>query len=502
MKKLVNVLRWFDENILKILLVCFIFIVPLYPKLPFIDLEYTYISVRLEDFFVMLLMVAFGIQWLRKKVTVDKRFLLLFVLFWGAVFLSFLSGVYLTKTIPVTNIGFLHGARRVEYMAIFFVAFATVKSRKDLYFYLQCIIAALIFVGVYGIGQKFFGWPAVQTMNPEFARGHFLFLTPEARVSSTFGGHYDLAAYLVFLMPLIFSLYLAKKKIDYFVIFVLGIFILILTASRISSIAYIVSITPFLLFLRKIKLLIVVLVLSIGMSMFSTNLVARWSRTFQVKQIFVNEQTGQVVVPQRITSRELPAGSFYVALDQDGASANATSAALLKEQLLRSIREEASKSGRILTAFEEEALYATASAGLKPVNTVVSDISFATRIQVEWPRAIKAFLRNPVLGTGSSSITEATDNDYLRWIGEFGLLGTLLFLTILFMIVKKIWDYTLTIAKEERTVYYGFLFGMFGLLFNALYIDVFEASKVAYQFWLTTGIFIATASLTKKKEKS
>ena len=132
---------------------------------------------------------------------------------------------------------------------------------------------------------------------------------------------------------------------------------------------------------------------------------------------------------------------------------------------------------------------------------MVSDISFATRLQIEWPRAVKAFLHNPIVGTGPSSITEATDNDYLRWIGEFGLLGTTLFLFILFTIIKDVWTHSRRLNEQDRAVYYGFLFGTFALLFNAGYIDVFEASKVAFTFWTYAGIVIGSLAYVTKTSK-
>ena len=37
----------------------------------------------------------------------------------------------------------------------------------------------------------------------------------------------------------------------------------------------------------------------------------------------------------------------------------------------------------------------------------------------------------------------------------------------------------------------GFTAGSIGILINALYIDVFAASKVAYTYWLMAGIIMA-----------
>lgn len=492
MKKLLRLFGWVDDHLIKLLLVGFIFLIPLYPKFPFLDLEYTYISIRLEDLYIGLLCLIFALQVVRKKIPLQTPLLPFFVLFWVSVFLSFVVGHFVMETIPVLNIGFLHAARRVEYMIVFFIAASSIRSKKDLYFYLKAGLIVLLLACLYGIGQKWFEFPAVQTMNPEFARGHLLRLTPEARISSTFGGHYDLAAYLVFFMPLVLGLFFQSRRMIYFALFVLCVYTLVLTASRISFIAYVVSIVAFLLYVRKFKILILVIILTIPLTLFSNNLTSRFFKTIQVKQIFVNERTGQVVVPEKITSKELPAGSFYLELDNEEQIVDSTTSALMRARLLDEIREQASKEGRILTASEEAALVSTASSQLTAVNTVVSDISFATRLQVEWPRAIASFLKNPLLGTGPSSITESTDNDYLRWIGEFGILATGFFLYILFSIAKKVWDALPKLSAADRYVYTGFLFGLGALLVNAGYIDVFEASKVAYTYWLMAGFFIGS----------
>jgi hypothetical protein len=218
-------------------------VIPLYPKLPLKLIEYTYIAVRLDDIYVGFVVAVFFIQLLRGKVKIDRYFLILFITFWAAVFASFAVGYFLQHTLrqQLFQIGLLHSGRRVQYMIFFFIGFTTVKKKEDLLFYVRLIFIVLLLVTLYGMGQKFLGWPAIQTMNPAFARGALLYLTPEARISSTFGGHYDLAAYLVLLIPFVVAMYFYSKNIFYYVVAFLSIFALTLTASRISFIAYIGS---------------------------------------------------------------------------------------------------------------------------------------------------------------------------------------------------------------------------------------------------------------------
>jgi O-antigen ligase len=342
-------------------------------------------------------------------------------------------------------------------------------------------------------------------MNPEYAKGYILILDATARISSTFGGHYDLAAYLVLMMPVTLAcLFYFKNKWWYFLIFFISVFTLVLTASRVSYGAYIVSTMLFLLLMRKFKMLFVAILITVGLTLTSGNLTSRLTRTFQQKQVFIDKQTGQTTVPRKLDPAELPVGDFVPnttnLTDITAFNLNSKDGQQALAQIRQEIRDEAFRNKRSMTREEEDALVAERLKNLQVVTTMLPDISFSTRLQVEWPRAIKAFLKNPILGKGPSSITEATDNDFLRWLGEFGLLGTLSFLAIFFIISKELW----TAARQkndESILFYGLLFGVGGLLINATYIDVFEASKIAYNFWMITGLFMGFLALNTVRTK-
>jgi len=492
-----KLLKWLDNNILKVLLVGYIFFIPLYPKLPFRMVDYTYIAIRLEDFFVALVYIVFVVQLMRKKITLNKTYLTLFILFWCSVFISFFLGYFVQHTIVIKNVGFLNALRRIEYMSIFFVFASSVKSKKDVIFYLRFILATIVLVTVYGIGQKYLGWPAVQTMNPEYAKGYLLVLDSWARISSTFGGNYDLSAFILFFLPLILAL-TAKVNKWFYLLFLLALSNLVLAGSRVSYGAYILSTFPFLLFYRKWTLLVVTILVTIGFTFLSTNLTERINRSFQTKQIFIDKTTGQTTVPRRLKPDELPIGDFIIdkkaansnAVDVNTINMNAKDVSDVKLNLLDEIRKDAKKTGRILTTAEENKLLDEAYNNMKVVTAVIPDISVATRLQVEWPRAIAAFLKYPIFGKGPSAITEATDNDYLRWIGEFGIIGAGIFLFILGKLFLSIFFVAIKKTSPEQLIFGGVLAGFFGLLINAVMIDIFEASKIAFMFWMVMGITV------------
>ncbi|PIU36489.1 hypothetical protein COS77_04110 [Candidatus Roizmanbacteria bacterium CG06_land_8_20_14_3_00_34_14] len=497
MKKLSNWFKKLDENLVKTLLIGFIFFVPLWPKLPFKMINYTYIAIRLDDIYLAILAFVFAFQLLRRKVALNKKFILPFALFFISVFASFIWNAYVVKNMQLPHLGLLHSLRRVEYMIMFFIASSVIKTKKDFWQIISYFFISVFLVILYGLGQKFLNFPAVQTMNPEYAKGYILYLTPDSRISATFGGHYDLAIYLVMAIPLILSFYFFKKNNLFIYLFIGALLILLYTSSRSSFIAYLIATVGFLLFIRKFKFLIFVLLLTAGLMFTTGEITKRFLKTFQVRRILVNDRTGAVYIGQTITTKELPAGSFYVKL-KDQTKNSDDNLNTFRNKIVQEKVNEATNSG-VLTVSNTDKYVATLSANLRPVNTVVSDISMATRFQVEWPRAINAFKKNPLLGTGPSSITEATDGDYFRWIGEVGLLGTITFLNILFLILKTIFVSIKKLSFEEKLIGYGFIFGFFALFINASYIDAFEASKVAYVFWTLAGLYIGYYRLTYEK---
>jgi O-antigen ligase len=116
---------------------------------------------------------------------------------------------------------------------------------------------------------------------------------------------------------------------------------------------------------------------------------------------------------------------------------------------------------------------------LKPP-AVSEDRSLNIRLNVSWPKAIKAWIKNPILGTGFSSVGLASDNDYLRTLAETGSFGFIAFTAIIVRILN-LW------FKSKDKIVLATACALLGLLLNAAFIDIFEASKVAIIFWGIAG---------------
>jgi O-antigen ligase len=128
----------------------------------------------------------------------------------------------------------------------------------------------------------------------------------------------------------------------------------------------------------------------------------------------------------------------------------------------------------------------------EPLRNIQQDRSTSIRIDVEWPRALRAFYKNPLLGTGYSSISLATDNDYLRALGETGLLGLLAFLALLLGIGKFLFTHVNKASGLDKIILVSAIGVFASFLTTAVFIDVFESSKIAILFWAFMGLAFST----------
>ena len=519
-----KLLKWFDNHILEYLSLALLIFIPLYPKIPLTDILPGYIvRIRLDDF---LIAFAFGVWliWLiRGKVSLRGNLLLIpMALYVLAGFASTLSAIFITKTVPFENLHvaklYLHFFRRIEYFSVFFIFFSSIKSLAQIKKYVYITAIVLLAVSIYGFGQKYLYWPAFSTMNREFSKGVKLYLTEHARVLSTFGGHYDLAAYLMIVLTLFIPLALVVKKWLHKLLFLLvslsGFWLLILTVSRTSFLAYLISITiAFSLIAFKKGWLwafsrwFIVVVLSFGIMISFGDLSDRFAHLLKLNTL----KTSFALRPIK---KEPPKGSQAAYLDIGSKSdippstqrptTDSPITGAVPSDVYENIPEfGASSEGLPATLAAKPRTYSQAA--------VQYDLSTGIRLDYTWPQAIKGFTRNPLFGSGYSTLTkrniedfteaESTDNDFLRALGETGLLGFLAFFGMISFIVwyaianfKKISDpfYFVVVAALTAAI--------IGLLVNAIYIDVFEASKVAYTFWIMVAILLATIKLATEEK--
>ncbi len=445
------------NGVLKYTVSALIITICLYPKFPFIRVPNTFVSIRLEDLFMVFVFFIVFYLVVSEKDKFFKDAINLYILIFLLVgFLSFLSGVLVTKTV-IPHIAFLHWLRRIEYFTPFFLGFGFIrKNPKDLNFFVKVLILIIFFVFVYGFGQKHFNWPIIITQNEEYSKGIALRYVKGSHINSTFAGHYDLASFLVLTMPIIITSFLLLKgritKIFLFITWIFSLWLLVNSASRISLISYFLSTVLALVFIKKYKFILLVLVISLLFSFLSPNLRSRFSRIWEVAK-------------DRILKVKVINFNYYY---QRG---------VVFAQQEASFSLKNSKDSKLEEKTQE----------------VFEDRSTNIRLNVEWPRAIRAFSKNPLLGTGYSSISLATDNDYLRLLGEVGILGFVSFFLIFMRLFEKIlnvYPFENYFKDNLSLAFVSAISGsLAGVFLNAFFIDVFEASKFAIIFWLIIGMF-------------
>ncbi len=492
--------RWLDRNILLVATLLLLAFIPLYPKVPLIDIKQTWVYIRMDDFIVAFAVLFYFIELYRKKATWKTPLTYAILAFWLTGFLSTVLGVIfifprLSYVFP--HIAFLYYARHIEYLSVFFIAYSAIKEKKHLAY--VTIALVLIFVAVigYGFGQRFVPcmFPAFSTMSEEFAKGQPLCLRASDRLESTFAGHYDLAAYLVMTIPIIGSLSFGYKRWrqrgTLLILAVLGVITLLMTASRTSFVMYLCAVFIMLVLQKQKKWIIPVTLVSILLLFSFQGLYARYLSTVSKQQVAYNdkgEKLGLVSYTKdhrMIIDKQTPIGQ-----QPPPSTQTITNGQHIATQSGITIQEtNASDSSKTVTQIE-------GTITIKEQQTL--DTSISTRLQAEWPNALRAFMRNPLLGSGYSSITLATDGNYFRILGETGLLGLITFFLIIALYMKYILNAMKSIdSPVTKSLLIGILSGICGLLLNALLIDVFEASKIAYILWLLIGVSLSIIRFRK-----
>lgn len=531
--------RWIKDNFLFASTLFLLALIPLYPKIPLIDIQNTWVYVRIEDFAVGFVLFVWLILFFRKKITLKTPLTFPIFIFWIVGGIATLHGVMLifpTMSDVFANVALLSLLRRIEYMSLFFVAYIGMKNKNNLPYVIATLVVVMLVIVAYGFGQRYLGFPAFLTMNEEFAKGIPIQLSELSRVPSTFAGHYDLAAYLVLIIPLLTSLAFGFKRWSIRIILLgtaaFGFALLFMTVSRSSFFVLFLSLIMLLLLQKRRLVIASLFVVTIAFLIISPSLLQRFGSTVTEVDVLIDAKTGAAMGHVI----EVPAEYFKdktvfresIATSAAEATASASILPYLAIAPRVSLLVDTNNSTgenlpqgtgyinlplspvvkRISDYFYEKQTedrgvgMATARVfyGEFLVKRALAyDLSFTTRFQGEWPRTITAFLKNIFLGSGYGSVSLAVDNNYLRILGELGLLGFISFISIFIVAViymKKILPNV--DSPIVRSFIFGFVAGSFGLALNAILIDVFEASKIAFTYWLLMGIVIGILHLYKK----
>ncbi len=458
--------------------------IPLYFKFPLEGVIGTFVSIRLDDILVAAVFFVWGIYLISsgdwRKLFKDRLFQILATFFFiGAV--SLFSAIFLTKTVSL-SLGLLHYLRRVELFVFLPLVMTIIKNKKQGYAFLFVSLVVLVIVNFYALGQRYLHFPVVSTTTSELSKGMIYYLQEKDRVSSTFAGFYDLAVYMLMaitiIVPIIYFFagfkglkFLSKEKV-FSVVFlsvlsIVSFVILIMTATRLSFVGTLIGIFIAFVLIGKKRYLFLIGLLAIAALIYPSNLRDRLISTFTVN---IQKSFNGFVAPN--TTQEQ------------------------RSQLnIPTLPNSKFNNSPLTSQGLENAPDITPG---EPTDSTQLGVyrSFDIRVNVEWPRAIRALTKNPLLGTGYSSLGLATDNDFLRSLGEVGILGTICFVLFLIEISKRVWRIVRTNVGFTKYFAVGVMSMFVSFIINSLFIDVFEASKVSTLLWIFLGIALALGKLS------
>ena len=153
MKKIIS---WVWDNILFFETLFLLAFIPLYPKLPLINVQHTWVYVELDDFVVLVVLLSWLALLVKKKVSLKTPLTLPILIFWIIGAVSTMHAILLifpTLANVFPNVAFLTYLRHIEYMSLFFVAYYGVKDKRLIPVVVSVLVLTLLAVIAYGFGQ-------------------------------------------------------------------------------------------------------------------------------------------------------------------------------------------------------------------------------------------------------------------------------------------------------------------------------------------------------------
>ena len=332
MKKLARPTSMLLNSFYKHLLAAVLIFIPLYPKFPLFTVPFTYVAIRAEDFLIALVWCVFLLRLVVQKKIKFPPISFQFGVFFFVSLISSISAILITKNVEPLLV-LLHLARRLEYMSVFFLIYWAGRESGTRRYFLELSLLPAIGVFLYGIAQIYFEAPVISTMNAESSKGIAMFLRPGVTLNSTFAGHYDLAVYLTmiltFLIAISASINSWFKRLPFLALFVVFLWLFMQAGSRISLVSLVLSVCVVCYLYRRYLLGFVFICLIFAFIATSPQYISRFKSIFQ----FVSSRSSQLLIK--------PVHASQITNN--------------------------------------------------PAPTTPQDISTSIRLNVEWPRAIRAF---------------------------------------------------------------------------------------------------------------
>lgn len=466
-------------NNFDVVVFCLLAFILLVPKFQLISVGGTYVNIRIEDFLVGIVYLLWLIAIIARRFSLQSVFhiraLLLFLIY-GA-FITFM-GIFAFDTVENPNLGLLHWLRRVEYFGMYFIAASVLKPER-IEKYCYGLLGVGVTTWIYGIFQYNDILPGVHTLSQSGNLGTY---SEIGYLISTFAAHYDFGAFLILMVMLsvwgYFSHDAWSKKIGFIVLALAFWWMSRIVYGRAAYLGMLVG----LIFVFGVKfsgwiLLPIYEVFKTfdryfggKFSRYSYDLEFSWTKP---KPLPTGAPPSPTPTPEFVSNLTPRIGEELIP--------NPTSRF---PNAQRSISKEGATSflDNMVNSLSVKLKSLTGSFDLK------LDPSANIRLQ-EWQDAIAKVGYHYWWGGGYYTAGLGTDNDYLRALVEVGVIGLAVFLLILFDFFKIAWQlFRHVVDSKEKHFYLAFMGFLIGLMVEAIFIDIFEASKIAFLFWFTCGM--------------
>ncbi len=122
--------------------------------------------------------------------------------------------------------------------------------------------------------------------------------------------------------------------------------------------------------------------------------------------------------------------------------------------------------------------------------TIKLDESAVDRF-IKWEYVVRAFPGSPIWGWGITSLGLFVEGEFIRQLGEVGILGLSAFFWIIFRIFKTSLQ-NLKIMKDNfsKGIIVGFLAGLVGLLIHSFTTNTFIIVRIMEPFWFLAAVVI------------
>lgn len=422
---------------LKLLYYLTILIVIFFPKINVISVSGSATGVRIEDFLILLIFIIWIFNILKnKKITFEsKKFKKVVILYLVYIFVCIISCVFgIFKNNISLILSLLYFIRKIEYFSFIIIGFDFIKSEKDYRKAIKMFDASILIHFIIIILQSF-------GIVGSFTRGNLIEDISGARLCSTFNGAYEFSAYLLLLLPIYLYGLINEKN------------------NKLKNVIYILLIITEIM-LSQSRSSIIIIALEVLAMLFLYN------KSVFKRTLFSFIALSGLIILLSFSNLDF---SFLPRFDT-----------LNMSDML--------KTTQLAWENRDFEMYRNNTSSKAAMNTAIiygnADLSFCIRIS-RWMHLLDGFLHNFLIGMGLS-VVQVADGNYIRLLVETGLIGFTLWMYLMYKIINVMDNSKKGIIMKVSTI---------SILLGAIFIDVFDSSKIISIYWFILGIILKSFML-------